>query len=106
MADLSKANIYFAIGVPFENAWLGKIADSNPDMRVIHTERGDIAKLSMKAHHHHHDDQGRRSIMKVNTPKPINDHEKGEAPRARPPIRKAITSMPGLIPTSGCHLRW
>jgi zinc transport system substrate-binding protein len=54
MADLSKANIYFAIGVPFENAWLGKIADSNPNMRVIHTGR-DIEKLSMKAHHHHDD---------------------------------------------------
>lgn len=54
MADLSKTKVYFAIGVPFENAWLGRIADSNPNMRVIHTERG-IEKLAMKAHHHHDD---------------------------------------------------
>jgi len=54
MVDLSKTKVYFAIGVPFENAWLGRIADSNPNMRVIHTERG-IEKLAMKAHHHHDD---------------------------------------------------
>jgi zinc transport system substrate-binding protein len=58
MVDLSKAKIYFAIGVPFENAWLGKIADSNPKMRVIHTDHG-IEKLAMKAHHHH-DDQAEK----------------------------------------------
>ncbi len=59
MADLSKTKIYFAIGVPFENAWLSKIAAANPNMRVIHTDHG-IEKLAMTAHHHH------------------DDHEKGE----------------------------
>jgi len=59
MADLSKAKIYFAIGVPFENAWLEKIAATNPNMRVVHTAHG-IKKLQMAAHHHH------------------DDHEKGE----------------------------
>jgi zinc transport system substrate-binding protein len=59
MADLSKTKIYFAIGVPFENAWLSKIAATNPDMRVIHTDHS-IEKLAMEAHHHH------------------DDHEKGE----------------------------
>jgi zinc transport system substrate-binding protein len=54
MADLSKTKIYFAIGVPFENAWLGKIAAANPDMRVVHTDHG-IEKLAMAAHHHHDD---------------------------------------------------
>ena len=51
MADLSKAKIYFAIGVPFENAWLEKIAAANPNMRVIHTDHG-IKKRAMAAHHH------------------------------------------------------
>lgn len=60
MAALSKAKIYFAIGVPFENAWLDKIAAANPNMRVVHTDHG-IEKIEMTAHHHHHD-----------------DHEKGE----------------------------
>jgi len=55
MADLSKAKIYFAIGVPFENAWLERIAAANPNMRVVHTDHG-IEKLAMAAHHHHADD--------------------------------------------------
>jgi ABC-type Zn uptake system ZnuABC Zn-binding protein ZnuA len=51
MADLSTAKIYFAIGVPFENAWLSKIAAANPNMRFVHTDHG-IEKLAMEAHHH------------------------------------------------------
>ncbi len=46
MADLSKTKIYFAIGVPYENAWLDEIAEANPNMRVVHTDRG-IEKLEM-----------------------------------------------------------
>jgi zinc transport system substrate-binding protein len=52
MADLSKTKIYFAIGVPYENAWLEKIAAANPDMQVVHTDHG-IDKRAMAAHHHH-----------------------------------------------------
>jgi len=51
MADLSKTRVYFAIGVPFENAWLEKISAVNPNMRVVHTDHG-IEKLAMAAHHH------------------------------------------------------
>jgi len=51
MADLSKTKIYFAIGVPFENVWLDKIAAANPEMKVVHTDQG-IEKLAMAAHHH------------------------------------------------------
>jgi len=64
MADLTEAKIYFAIGVPFESAWLGKIAAANPRMRVVHTDSG-IKKLAMAAHHHdaevdgHHEEEGR-----------------------------------------------
>lgn len=58
MAELSKADLYFSIGVPFENAWLQKIAAANPDMKVIHTDHG-IEKRAMAEHHHdeedHHD---------------------------------------------------
>ena len=51
MADISKTSLYFAIGVPFENVWLGKIAAANPSMKVIRTDRG-IKKNSMAAYHH------------------------------------------------------
>lgn len=52
MAFLAQTKIYFAIGVPFENVWLEKIAASNPYMKVVNTDHG-IEKLAMTAHHHH-----------------------------------------------------
>lgn len=55
MTALSKARIYFAVGAPFESAWLEKISASNPDMRVVHTEAW-IDKMPMAAHHHGGDD--------------------------------------------------
>jgi len=52
MAAIAKTHIYFSIGVPFENVWLNKIASSNPDMMVVHTDHG-IPKTPMADHHHH-----------------------------------------------------
>ena len=51
MVAISTTQIYFAIGVAFEKTWLGKIAATNPKLRVVHTERG-IKKISMAAHLH------------------------------------------------------
>lgn len=55
MAMLSKASLYFAIGVPFEQSWLPRIAAANTAMQVVHMDQG-LKKLPMAAHHHHHDD--------------------------------------------------
>ncbi|MCP4745266.1 MAG: zinc ABC transporter solute-binding protein [Desulfobacteraceae bacterium] len=52
MAALSKAKIYFAIGVPFERTWLKKIAAANPKMQVVHTDHA-IEKIPIAARHHH-----------------------------------------------------
>ena len=57
MASLAKSKIYFALGVPFEDVWLGKFASANPGMQIVHTEAG-IQKLSMAAHEHHGDHPG------------------------------------------------
>lgn len=51
MRKLAHSAAYFAIGVPFENAWLNKIAGVNPDMQIIHTEAG-IEKTAMATHRH------------------------------------------------------
>ena len=59
MVGLTKARIYFAVGVPFEKVWLKKFVNVNPAMTVVHTEDG-IEKISMegqdshdeKTHHH------------------------------------------------------
>jgi zinc transport system substrate-binding protein len=47
MVALSRAKVYFAIGVPFEKAWLKKIVSASPKMLVVHTEAG-IEKMPMK----------------------------------------------------------
>ncbi len=52
MAELSKTQVYFAIGVPFEKIWLGKIAAANANMQVIHTDHG-MVKRAMATHHPH-----------------------------------------------------
>ena len=54
MAKLSDARLYFSIGVPFETFWLDKIASANPDMTIVHTDKG-IEKLPMAVHHHEDD---------------------------------------------------
>lgn len=56
MAALSKAEIYFSIGVPFEKTWMRKIAAANPDMLVVQTDRG-IQKIPMHTHHHGEEDE-------------------------------------------------
>jgi len=56
MAAISRTHIYFAIGVPFEKTWLKKIAAANPDMQVVHTDRG-IQKIPMAANHTRFEDQ-------------------------------------------------
>ena len=75
MVYLSKTKIYFAIGVTFENAWLEKIAATNPRMKVIHTEHG-IEKLAMTAQHHHGDADEHHEGEHHN--EDGHDHEKGE----------------------------
>jgi len=46
MAALSTARLYFAIGVPFENAWMKRIAAANPRMKIVLTQQG-IEKIPM-----------------------------------------------------------
>jgi zinc transport system substrate-binding protein len=59
MAAIAKTHIYFSIGVPFENAWLNKIASSNPNMVVVKTDHG-IQKTAMDDHHHDMEDANQR----------------------------------------------
>jgi len=51
MVALTKAKVYFAIGVPFEAVWLNRISAAGPGMTVIHTEEG-IEKRIMEDHLH------------------------------------------------------
>ena len=51
MAALSKARLYMAIGVTFEDVWLPRLAKLNPRMRTVHSDKG-IDKMAMVSHHH------------------------------------------------------
>jgi zinc transport system substrate-binding protein len=46
MVALASSKVYFAVGVPFESAWLKRFMAANPRMLIVHTETG-IAKLPM-----------------------------------------------------------
>jgi zinc transport system substrate-binding protein len=51
MIALSKANIYFAIGVPFENIWLQKFIAQNKKMIVVDISKNIQKQPILKYHH-------------------------------------------------------
>jgi len=55
MKDISKADVYFSIGVEFEEAWLPRFSDQNKKMRIVNIGEG-IHKLAMAEHHHDTDE--------------------------------------------------
>lgn len=62
MRDVAKANLYFSIGIEFEEVWLSKFGSQNPKMKIVDStdgiERMEIEKHSHKEskedHHHKH----------------------------------------------------
>jgi zinc transport system substrate-binding protein len=75
MVALSKAKLYFAVGIEFEKANLSKITATSPSLKVIHTDH-DIEKLAMEAHHHH--DDHAEEHHEGEQPEADHDHEKDE----------------------------
>lgn len=59
MARLSGAQVFFAVGVPFESVWLSRFSAANPGMKIVHTEAG-IEKIQMAPHVHdgHENEKG------------------------------------------------
>lgn len=68
MAALLKAKIYFAVGIPFENIWLKKIASANPKMRIVHTDTG-IKKISVNRYFPGRGDNAGYNKTEYNYPK-------------------------------------
>jgi len=52
MTDLSKADIYFSIGIPFESAWMERFKSINPDLSVVETHLG-IERKPIERHDGH-----------------------------------------------------
>jgi zinc transport system substrate-binding protein len=56
MARLSRAELYFRVGVPFENIWMARIVDINRRMRIVDLRDG--IHLRPIDHRHHADKNG------------------------------------------------
>lgn len=56
ISALARADIYFTIGVPFENAWLNRISRNYPRMKVVHCcdDIIDMSALHADADHAEH----------------------------------------------------
>lgn len=52
MKAISEANLYFAIGVEFEEAWMKRFANQNKNIKIIDSAKN-IKKIAMKEHNHH-----------------------------------------------------
>ncbi len=76
MVAISRAKLYFAVGIEFEEANLNKITATNPNLKVIHTDQG-IDKIAMEAHHHH-DEEHAEEHHESDHHEAEHDHEKGE----------------------------
>ena len=58
MVALTKAQLYFAIGVEFERARLKKISATHPQLKVVYTDKG-IQKIPMSTPHLHDEEKNR-----------------------------------------------
>ena len=76
MVAISKAKLYFAVGIEFEEANLDKITATNPNLKVVHTDQG-IDKIAMEAHHHH-DEEHAEEHGDSDHHEAEHDHEKDE----------------------------
>lgn len=55
MAILEKSDLYFTIGIEFEEAWMDKLIATNPTMKIVDSSAG-IERIPMVGGHHHHDE--------------------------------------------------
>ncbi len=55
MKAIAKADIYFAIGVEFEKAWLPKFANQNSNMVIVDVSKG-IKKAPIAGHYRHEEE--------------------------------------------------
>jgi zinc transport system substrate-binding protein len=56
LTALGKADAYVSIGVPFEKAWLDRIASANPSMLMVDTTQG-IERMPMGLYRHHGEEE-------------------------------------------------
>lgn len=71
MKDLEKSDLYFAIGIEFDDVYLPKLTSINPKLKVIETQSGiTFAKI-----HHHHDHDHHHSPHDADHHHDDHDHD-------------------------------
>jgi zinc transport system substrate-binding protein len=58
MRNINNADIYFSIGIDFEDTWLNKFKDLNTDM-IVKDMGNEIEKISIVQHSHHKNKQSK-----------------------------------------------
>ncbi|WP_321779152.1 metal ABC transporter solute-binding protein, Zn/Mn family [Sulfurimonas sp.] len=59
MIVISKADIYFSIGVKFEETWIDRFKSQNANLKIVNIS-SDVPKIQMSEHHHdgeHHNEE-------------------------------------------------
>jgi zinc transport system substrate-binding protein len=92
MAGISRAKLFFTVGVEFENAWIPRIRDNATDLKIVPIDSG-IEKLTMTEHH---DDEAKHA----------SGHEEGLDPHtwlspklAKIEALKIMNSLSSVDPT-------
>lgn len=79
MRAVSEADVYLALGLGFEDAWLPRFLAANPDLRVAHTDRG-IAKIDLgSGEHGEHGEPPHHAEGEMHGPGP-GEHGDGHRP--------------------------
>lgn len=52
MSKLSRADMFFTVGIPFENVIIGRLKNLCPNLVIVQTDEN-IEKIKMAGHHHH-----------------------------------------------------
>ncbi len=104
MAALSRAQLYYRIGVPFETVWMKRVADLNPDMKIVDLREG--LKLLAMEHHHHHDEDDHHvkehRHSEEHHDEDLEDHEKHQS---KPEMDPHLWTDPNLVKKMVEHIR-
>jgi len=103
MAGLSRACIYFSIGVPFEDVWLKRIAAANPEMKIIPTDH-DTKKIPM-AQHLHPGSRIEQHPEDAHTKKGLDPHIWLSPPLVKKQAHAVLTALLEIDPSHGSAYR-